>query len=72
MCPLVVLFTGIVTHLALLDIKFDQVYNFNFVFYYPFPRTYEPLCISLVPRPRPAFCHLQYGKVGESLVSFLM
>ena len=45
MCPLVVLFTGIVTHLALLDIKFDQVYNFdfNFVFYYPFPRTYEPI-----------------------------
>ena len=47
MCPLVVLFTGIVTHLALLGIKFDQVYNFNFdfnfVFYYPFPRTYEPI-----------------------------
>ena len=26
---------------------------------------------SLVPRPRLAFCHLQYGKVGEGLVSFL-
>ena len=25
---------------------------------------------SLVPRPHPAFCHLQYGKVGEGLVSF--
>ena len=25
---------------------------------------------SLIPRPRPAFCRLQYGKVGEGLVSF--
>ena len=27
---------------------------------------------SLVPRPCPAFCRLQYGKAGESLVHFLM
>ena len=27
--------------------------------------------ISLVPRPYPAFRHLQYGKAGEGLVSFL-
>ena len=26
---------------------------------------------SLVPRPRPAFRRLQYGKAGEGLVSFL-
>ena len=26
---------------------------------------------SLVPKPRPAFHHLQYGKAGEGLVSFL-
>ena len=24
----------------------------------------------LVPRPRPAFCRLQYGKAGEGLVFF--
>ena len=24
--------------------------------------------ISLIPRPRPAFCHLQYGKAMESWV----
>ena len=29
------------------------------------------LAPSLVPRPRPAFRHLQYGKAGEVLVSFL-
>ena len=27
--------------------------------------------VSLVPRPRPAFSHLQYRKVGEGLVSFI-
>ena len=26
---------------------------------------------NLVPRPRPAFRRLQYGKAGEGLVSFL-
>ena len=26
---------------------------------------------NLVPRPRPSFCHFQYGKAGEGLVSFL-
>ena len=30
-----------------------------------------PWSPSHVPRPRPAFCRLQYEKVGEGLVSFL-
>ena len=29
------------------------------------------ICVSLVPRPRPAFRRFQYGKAGEGLVSFL-
>ena len=27
--------------------------------------TYWGLAVALVPRPRPAFCHFQYGKVGR-------
>ena len=33
--------------------------------------TAEGSVTSLVPRPRPAFHRLQYGKAGEGLVSFL-
>ena len=29
-----------------------------------------PLITSLVPRPRPAFCHLQYGKAGRAWYLF--
>ena len=42
--------------------------NFNFLFFL-FVMTVKG---SLVPRPCPTFHRLQYGKVGEGLVSFLM
>ena len=31
----------------------------------PVLRSKDPVWHSLIPRPRPAFCHLQYGKWGE-------
>ena len=52
--------------------KYSKIY----LVYQVARRTYMCLHVheakfSLVPRPHPAFCHLQYGKVGEDLVSFL-